>query len=179
MQLHNLPVEFWEGETLKTIAGQFGTLLKVDDFMTSLSQSKYARICVGIDLSKSLSQGFWIGDDLHRVFVVVLYERLLTFCYTCGMIGHGSNSCSRSTTASVTRTTSSHREWRVEIGLSLVSAIQNQRMDDSDPLPDPHSSDFSENAVQSPRTRILAPGFWFLAGATTFVVAEAVHVLAM
>lgn len=58
MQLHNLPVELWEGETLETIVGHFGTLLKVDDFATSLSRSKYARICVEIDLSKLLSRGF-------------------------------------------------------------------------------------------------------------------------
>ncbi|XP_039119052.1 uncharacterized protein LOC120255255 [Dioscorea cayenensis subsp. rotundata] len=65
----------------------------IDEFTNSLSRSKYARICVEIDLSKPLSRGFWIGDDLHRVFVVVQYERLPTFCYMCGMIGHGSNSC--------------------------------------------------------------------------------------
>lgn len=86
IQLHNLPVEFWE------IANQFGTLIKVDDFTFSLCRCKYAHLCVEIVLSKLLNHGFWIGDDLHKVFVVVMYERHRTFCYTCGMIGHGSNS---------------------------------------------------------------------------------------
>ncbi|XP_039146855.1 uncharacterized protein LOC120284118 [Dioscorea cayenensis subsp. rotundata] len=122
LQLHNLPVEFWEGETLETIVGQFGTLLKVDDFKSSLSRSKYARICVEIDLSKPLSRGFWIGDNLHQVFVVVLYEQLSTFCYTCGMISHGSNFYSRSVTPGTARTTSSRLVWQVETGSSLVSA---------------------------------------------------------
>lgn len=63
--------------------------------MSSLSRSKFARICVEIDISKPLKQGFWVGDDDHRVFIVILYEKLPIFCYLCGMAGHGSNNCSR------------------------------------------------------------------------------------
>lgn len=95
VQLHNLPVEFWEGEALETISSLLGRLLRNDDFTASLSRSKYARICVEIDLAKPLKQGFWIGDEDNRVFVVVLYECLPTFCYLCGLVGHGSNSCNR------------------------------------------------------------------------------------
>lgn len=95
VQLHNLPVEFWEGEALETISSLLGRLLRNDDFTASLSRSKYARICVEIDLAKPLKQGFWIGDEDNRVFVVVLYERLPTLCYLCGLVRHGSNSCNR------------------------------------------------------------------------------------
>lgn len=95
VQLHNLPVEFWEAESLEKISTCLGRLLKVDDFTGSLARSKFARVCVELDLAKPLKQGFWLGDDCHRVFVVVLYERLPTFCYVCGVIGHGTNTCSR------------------------------------------------------------------------------------
>lgn len=74
VQLHNIPVELWEGESLETIASLFGRLLKINEFTSSLSSSKYARICVEIDPAKPLKRGFWIGDDKHKVFVVVLYE---------------------------------------------------------------------------------------------------------
>lgn len=99
VQLHNLPVEFWEGEALESISSLFGRLLKIDEFTSSLSRSKYARLCVEIDITKPLKQGFWVGDEEHRVFVVVLYERLPTFCYLCGLVGHGSNSCNRQSPA--------------------------------------------------------------------------------
>ncbi|XP_039136891.1 receptor-like protein EIX2 [Dioscorea cayenensis subsp. rotundata] len=92
---HNLPVECWDGETLETITSNFGNLIKVDEFTSTLARSKYARVCIEIDLSKPLCRGFWIGDDFQRVFVVVMYERLPTFCYNCGLIGHGSKSCTR------------------------------------------------------------------------------------
>lgn len=32
--------------------------------------------------------------DEQKVFVVVQYERLPTFCYWCGLVGHGEYSCS-------------------------------------------------------------------------------------
>ncbi|XP_039140407.1 uncharacterized protein LOC120277614 [Dioscorea cayenensis subsp. rotundata] len=95
IQLHNLPIEFWSGDTLETITGHLGKLLKIDELTLSLTRTKYARICLELDLSKPLCKGFWLGDDLHRVFVVVQYECLPTFCYSCGVIGHGSSSCSR------------------------------------------------------------------------------------
>lgn len=73
VQLHMLPVEFWDGELLETISSSLGRLLKIDDFISSMSRSKYARICMKIDLSKPLKQGFQIDNEEHRVFVVALY----------------------------------------------------------------------------------------------------------
>ncbi|XP_039130817.1 uncharacterized protein LOC120267186 [Dioscorea cayenensis subsp. rotundata] len=93
VQLHNLPVDFWDGDSLESLTAHLGPLLKVDDLTLSLSRSKFARVCIEIDISKPLCRGFRVGDDAHRVFVLVLYERLPIFCYSCGMIGHGSDSC--------------------------------------------------------------------------------------
>ncbi|XP_039118817.1 uncharacterized protein LOC120254910 [Dioscorea cayenensis subsp. rotundata] len=136
LQFHNLPMELWDGETLETIVSQFGTLLKVDDFTVSLSRSKYARVCVEIDLSKPLCRGFWVGDDMNKVFVVVMYERLPTFCYTCGLIGHGSNSCSRSAASGAGMPVSTRPVGYSEPGHTLVSDVVDQVMDISDPVLD-------------------------------------------
>lgn len=93
VQLHNLPMEFWDGETLESLTLYIGNLLTVDNLTTSLTRSKFARVCIEIVLFKPLCRGFWIGDDLHKVFVTVLYERLPTYYYSCGFMGHGTNTC--------------------------------------------------------------------------------------
>lgn len=69
---------------MEMVTAHIGNLLKVDDLTASLSRSKFARACLEIDLPKPLNHGFWVGDTSHRVFVIVLYERLPTFCYTYG-----------------------------------------------------------------------------------------------
>lgn len=51
------------------------------------------------------------------------------------MIGHGSNSCARSTTTGAASDNSTRPEWAVETGSGTVSVVQDQRMDDSDPPP--------------------------------------------
>lgn len=102
VQLHDLQVEFWDGESLETITAHLDPVIKINDLTLSLTGSKFARICIEINLSKPLCRGFWLGDDSHQIFVVVLYERLPTFCYTCGVIWHCSKSNSH---AAVTRST--------------------------------------------------------------------------
>lgn len=57
VQLHHLPLEYWDREVLEIIGEQFGRLLKVDDHTEKLSRAKYARICVEMNLLKPLKWG--------------------------------------------------------------------------------------------------------------------------
>lgn len=54
VQLRHLPIEFWSGEMLELIGEQFRRLFKVDDHTEKLSRTKFAKICVEIDLPKPL-----------------------------------------------------------------------------------------------------------------------------
>lgn len=100
VQLHHLPIEYWDAEILELVGEQFGRLLKVDDHTEKISLAKFACICVEIDLSKPLKRGFWIGDEEHRSMVAVVYEKLPVFCFKCGLIGHGEGAYSADTSRS-------------------------------------------------------------------------------
>lgn len=52
VQLQNLHVEFWDGDSLETITSHIGNLLKVDELTT---RSKFTQVCLELDLSKPLS----------------------------------------------------------------------------------------------------------------------------
>lgn len=94
VQLHNLPVGYWDGDSLETIIETLGKLPKVDEHTETLSRTRFPRICLELDLSKPSERGFWVEDDDKQVFVIVLYEKLPTFYYRCGLVGHGDASCS-------------------------------------------------------------------------------------
>ncbi|XP_039133799.1 uncharacterized protein LOC120270802 [Dioscorea cayenensis subsp. rotundata] len=146
VQFHNLPVECWDGDVLETIASNFDNLIKVDEFTSILARSNYARVCIEIDLSKLLCRGFWIGDDFQKVFVIVMYERLLTFCYNCGLICHGSKSCTRPASSGAGGFSLPSRDDRVPVErTSQVSHDADQLMDTSDPIFVPSPEDNLES----------------------------------
>lgn len=51
IQIHHLPVELWDLESLELIANYFGKLMKIDNHTLSLSKGRYAHICVENNLS--------------------------------------------------------------------------------------------------------------------------------
>lgn len=95
LQLHNLPIELWDRETLNNITEPIKIFLKIDEFTLSLARAHYARLCVELDLSRPLKKDFWLEDNEYKVFVVILYKRFPTFCYLCCLVGQGTNGCSR------------------------------------------------------------------------------------
>lgn len=88
-------MEFWDGEALESLTESIGKLLKVDELKSSSSQARFTRVCLELDLARPLKRGFWLRDEEVKVFVLILYERLPTFCYQyhCGLVGHSTNTC--------------------------------------------------------------------------------------
>lgn len=58
VQLHNLPVEFWDGETLETISSSLGRLLKIDDFYSFYVQVKIRPYLCGDRFIQTLEARF-------------------------------------------------------------------------------------------------------------------------
>lgn len=87
-------MELWGGEILEAVASQFGHVLKVDPHTIDHSRVKFAWVCVELDLNKPLLQGTWVQCNIHSVFVLALYEKILVYCFRCGRVGHGEAHCS-------------------------------------------------------------------------------------
>lgn len=73
LQLHDLLVELWDGESLETLMEPIGKLMKVDELTMKLARARYARVCLEIDLAQLLKRGCWIEDREARIFVMILY----------------------------------------------------------------------------------------------------------
>lgn len=78
---------------LKDIARKIRRVLKVDDQTANLNKARYARVCVEIDLSVPFKREFCLGENGDKFFINILYQQLPTFCYRCGLIGHGDANC--------------------------------------------------------------------------------------
>lgn len=86
-------MEFWSGSLLENIASQFGRVLKIDEHTLNLSCSKYACICVELDLDFRSKKGLGWSMGTKFVFITALYEKLLVFCYKYGRVGHRETNC--------------------------------------------------------------------------------------
>lgn len=97
-QFHNLPLGLLEvEENIHNMSNMVGHLVwyekpKLKDKVLR----GYARARILVDLQTPLTTGFWMDRlDDSEVWVCVKYERLQSFCYKCGVIGHDFKSCSK------------------------------------------------------------------------------------
>jgi hypothetical protein len=94
IQVHNLPVGFMSHKAGKNIAEYIGEFLEYDEKNDSLSWRKYMRIRVLVDIRLPLKKAKKIKKPGGEGKMVQFkYERLGTFCYLCGLIGHSDTQC--------------------------------------------------------------------------------------
>ncbi|WOL07608.1 hypothetical protein Cni_G16352 [Canna indica] len=93
IQFPDLPMEYWQNSSLFKIASTVGKPIKVEENSFSWQRGKFVCICVELDFSKPLKQGSWIGHPGNGLFQAIWYERLLVFCFKCGIIGHLAKDC--------------------------------------------------------------------------------------
>ncbi|KAF8413516.1 hypothetical protein HHK36_001506 [Tetracentron sinense] len=94
-QIYGMPPEYLLFEIGSAIAGRVGELLEVDLPKDGVERGKFLRIRVKVDIYSPLrpfvSLNFVSGE--MAIFLVV-YERLPTFCFQYGCIGHDNKHCS-------------------------------------------------------------------------------------
>ena len=89
LRLPELPIEYYEEKALFQIAKRLGKPIKIDFNTATSTRGKFARVCVEIDLSKSLIPAFLLAGKKYRVE----YEFLHYLCFSCGKVGHRSELC--------------------------------------------------------------------------------------
>ncbi|XP_019179235.1 PREDICTED: uncharacterized protein LOC109174453 [Ipomoea nil] len=96
VQVHSLPAGFRSEIVVKAIGSFLGTLIHVDDRNFDGSMRLFYRVRVAIDVAKPLKKQMKLKKDNGSwVYVDFRYERLPTFCFLCGVIGHGEKFCSK------------------------------------------------------------------------------------
>ncbi|KAL8523785.1 hypothetical protein ACS0TY_013669 [Phlomoides rotata] len=91
--VYDLPMVARNKNSISLIVGRIGELVEVDQ--TSLEGfSRSVRIKIKIDIQKPLKKGLTLDLGASKiVWIEFKYERLPSFCYICGTLGHLRKDC--------------------------------------------------------------------------------------
>ncbi|XP_028109549.1 uncharacterized protein LOC114309470 [Camellia sinensis] len=84
VQFPELPIEYFQEKVLYAIVKQNGKPLKIDLTIAMATRGKFARICIEVDLPKSLCPCFILGKNCYNIE----YEYIYFFCFHCDMVDH-------------------------------------------------------------------------------------------
>ena len=94
VQLWGLPFELMSEEVGQDIGRSLGRLIEVDKRACQSDQTKFMRIRVDLPIDKPLRRGGnVVSKDGEKFWIHFKYERLPTFCFLCGMLGHDDKHC--------------------------------------------------------------------------------------
>ena len=91
IRLYNLPMGCRSEKHIRLVAGGVGEVVEVDTDGVVWDTS--ARVRVIADVSKPLRRMQTITTSKGSALIEIKYERLPTFCYGCGIIGHIERDC--------------------------------------------------------------------------------------
>ncbi|CAN1729935.1 hypothetical protein LINPERHAP1_LOCUS785, partial [Linum perenne] len=93
VHIYELTAEFYSEIVGKMIGAWMGEFLEYDEFNKFTREDPCMRIKVKIDIRRSLKREKVIRKPSKELLVKFKYERLPTFCYICGRIGHIDRFC--------------------------------------------------------------------------------------
>nr|GMC82871.1 Small GTPase superfamily [Ipomoea batatas] len=94
VQVHGLPVGLRSEAVLSAVGGFLGRVVTMDERNFDGSMRVFFRVRVELEVEKPLKKGMKLRrDDGEWARIEFRYERLPTFCFICGIIGHGDHLC--------------------------------------------------------------------------------------
>ncbi|MQM09350.1 hypothetical protein Taro_042220 [Colocasia esculenta] len=91
----NLPVNLYNEDYLKCIAGNFWEILRIHDSTLAWTQTAEALVCVDVDIAKPLPDRIWIGQGEKGFWKPVRFHRVPPICNLCRKLGHTQDVCKR------------------------------------------------------------------------------------
>nr|POF23150.1 uncharacterized protein CFP56_63612 [Quercus suber] len=97
VQIWGLPFENMTKENGRDIGSKIGRVLEVDKIAVLADQAKFLRVRVEVQIDKPLRRGGYVKNvEGGRFWVDFRYEKLPTFYYRCGILGHDKKHCQAS-----------------------------------------------------------------------------------
>ncbi|KAL0927645.1 hypothetical protein M5K25_001840 [Dendrobium thyrsiflorum] len=93
IHLPQLPLNCWNEFNIAQIASRVGIPLFLYGNMFNWWRREFARICVRVNLDAQLPTGIWIEGAQVRFFQRIEYEKISSFCFSSGKIGHSHLTC--------------------------------------------------------------------------------------
>lgn len=90
VRIPDFPMEFANEEGLRAIGDFIGKTVKIDVNTKANEFGNFARLCVEVDLTKSLKPFFTLLGSKY----MIQYEGVHLICFRCGTYGHKSEDCS-------------------------------------------------------------------------------------
>lgn len=96
IRIYDLPFSGRNESTVRQIGGRFGEVIEIDnDTITGIARSVRVKILLKIDKPLKRGTKVMIGSGA-TTWLPITYERLPSFCYMCGLLGHLYKECHQS-----------------------------------------------------------------------------------
>jgi hypothetical protein len=95
VRMYNLPLACMGKEVVLKIGASVGKVEDVDIIDDEVGWGEYLRVKILLDLSKPLARGRQLHLLGKSVWILFKYEKILKFCFSCGVIRHGPKGCTQ------------------------------------------------------------------------------------
>lgn len=93
IQIHGLPPIFLHERTAVMLGSKIGIIHKESVNRRSVIAQRYLRFRVDIQVENPLPTGFFLEREDGDIWIQFKLERLLDFCYKCGVLQHVTGRC--------------------------------------------------------------------------------------